>query len=297
MAKAADCTPVKLSTINSVSAREFVAAFGGVFEHSPWAAERAYAARPFASIDALHAAMLDCVRRAAPEEQLALVRAHPELAGREAVTGTLTGDSTSEQGRLGFASLAPAEFERMSQLNRRYRDKFGFPCIIALRLHATRDAVVAEIERRISNEAATELNNALGQIGHIARGRLARLVEETDMGKLSTHVLDTAHGRAAAGMRIDFSVLEGERWRLLKTVTTNADGRTDEPLLAGEAVAVGQYRLVFHVAEYFRGKDVALPEPAFLDRVPLRFGIADASQQYHVPLLCSPWSYSTYRGS
>lgn len=117
------------------------------------------------------------------------------------------------------------------------------------------------------------------------------------MGRLSTHVLDTASGRPAAGMRIDFSVIDGERWRLIKTLRTNADGRTDEPLLAAEAMVAGRYKIEFHVAEYFREQGVMLPEPAFLDRVPLRFGIADVAAHYHVPLLCSPWSYSTYKGS
>ena len=117
------------------------------------------------------------------------------------------------------------------------------------------------------------------------------------MGRLSTHVLDTASGRPAGGMRIDFSVIDGERWRLVKTIMTNADGRTDEPLLAAEAMAIGMYKIEFHVADYFRAQGVKLPEPPFLDRVPLRFGIADTAAHYHVPLLCSPWSYSTYRGS
>jgi len=117
------------------------------------------------------------------------------------------------------------------------------------------------------------------------------------MGRLSTHVLDTGSGRPAAGMRIDFSVLDGDRWKLLKTVHTNADGRTDEPLLAADAMQAGQFKLVFHVAAYFRACGEKLADPPFLDTVPLRFGIADRDAHYHVPLLCTPWSYSTYRGS
>jgi len=117
------------------------------------------------------------------------------------------------------------------------------------------------------------------------------------MGRLSTHVLDTRAGRPAAGMRVDFAMLESGAWRKLKSVQTNADGRTDEPLMAGDAMRTGEFKLVFHVAEYFRGQGVELPQPPFLDRVPLRFGIADAAAHYHVPLLCTPWSYSTYRGS
>jgi len=117
------------------------------------------------------------------------------------------------------------------------------------------------------------------------------------MGKLTTHVLDTSSGKPAAGMRIEVSILEGERWRALKSATTNGDGRTDAPLLEGAAFVPGQYRLLFHVADFFRAQGRRLPEPPFLDRVPLRFGIADASANCHLPLLCTPWSYSTYRGS
>ena len=117
------------------------------------------------------------------------------------------------------------------------------------------------------------------------------------MGKLTTHVLDTSTGRPAAAMRIDFAEITPEGVRPLRTLRTNADGRSDEPLLAPEAMRTGVYELTFHVAEYFRANAVALPDPPFVDRVALRFGVADATASYHVPLLCSPWSYATYRGS
>lgn len=120
--------------------------------------------------------MLQVVQEATAAEQLALVRAHPELAGAEAKEGTLTVDSSGEQGRLGFNSLTKEELAKMGELNRRYREKFGFPCIVALRLHVTRESVVAEMERRLENEAGAELNTALEQIGHIARGRLGRIL-------------------------------------------------------------------------------------------------------------------------
>jgi chitin deacetylase len=121
--------------------------------------------------------MMHVVRNARPAEILALIRAHPELAGREAEAGGLTADSSGEQGRLGFTSLAREEFMKMQALNRAYRDKFGFPCIVALRLHATRASVMAEMARRLGNNDETELHNALEQIGHITRGRLDRLTE------------------------------------------------------------------------------------------------------------------------
>jgi 5-hydroxyisourate hydrolase len=117
------------------------------------------------------------------------------------------------------------------------------------------------------------------------------------MGKLTTHVLDTVHGGPAAGMAVSLYRLQGGVATLVKRIELNHDGRADAPLLEGAALEQAQYRLVFGVAAYFRGRGVALPEPAFLDEVPLDFGIADTGSHYHVPLLCSPWSYSTYRGS
>jgi 5-hydroxyisourate hydrolase len=117
-------------------------------------------------------------------------------------------------------------------------------------------------------------------------------------GRLTTHVLDTAFGRPGAGLKIELSRLDGEGGpRLLKTVTTNGDGRCDAPLLQGGELDTGVYEFVFHVGDYYRRAGVALPEPAFLDRVPLRFGIASPEQHYHVPLLISPYGFSTYRGS
>lgn len=118
------------------------------------------------------------------------------------------------------------------------------------------------------------------------------------MARLSTHVLDTMNGRPAAGVKIALYRLgDGETRSLVKDVVTNADGRTDAPLLTGDEYKPGQYELVFRIGDYFRGLGATVPQPAFLDIVPLRFGIAEPDGHYHVPLLASPWSYSTYRGS
>ena len=117
------------------------------------------------------------------------------------------------------------------------------------------------------------------------------------MGKLTTHVLDTANGCPAQGISIELYHLQKQERRLLKTVITNEDGRCFAPLLDDEDMRVGEYELVFHAADYFRRKAQALAEPPFLDAIPLRFAISDAGAHYHVPLLVSPWSYSTYRGS
>ena len=115
-------------------------------------------------------------------------------------------------------------------------------------------------------------------------------------GSLTTHVLDTANGIPAAGMSVELFAIEGEERRRIKSVTTNSDGRTDGPLLGEDEFAAGVYEIHFDVAGYFSGR-TGLPDPQFLGRVPVRFGVSDPGSHYHVPLLVSPYSYSTYRGS
>lgn len=117
------------------------------------------------------------------------------------------------------------------------------------------------------------------------------------MGKLSTHVLDVTQGKPGAGVLVELYAVEATQRTLLCSTVTNADGRCDAPLLQGETMRAGQYELVFGAGDYFAAQGVTLPEPRFVDRVIIAFGIADASQNYHVPLVVSPWSYSTYRGS
>jgi 5-hydroxyisourate hydrolase len=117
------------------------------------------------------------------------------------------------------------------------------------------------------------------------------------MGQLTTHVLDTMNGCPAAGLRVALYRIDGDAATLLRELALDDDGRAGGPLLQGADLVPGRYRLTFAVATYFRARGAALPEPAFLDVVPLDFGIADAGAHYHVPLLASPWAYSTYRGS
>jgi 5-hydroxyisourate hydrolase len=117
------------------------------------------------------------------------------------------------------------------------------------------------------------------------------------MGKLSTHVLDTTQGKPGAGVAIELYFVSGGARSLLVSAVTNADGRCDKPLLEGETLKVGQYELVFAAGDYFAAQGVELPSPRFIDRVTIAFGVADAAQNYHVPLVVTPWSYSTYRGS
>jgi len=117
------------------------------------------------------------------------------------------------------------------------------------------------------------------------------------LGRLTTHVLDTASGKPGADMAVTLYRRSGERYDRIKSINTNADGRAPEPLLEGDALVPGRYRLVFAAGAYFRRSGTALPDPPFVDEVVIDFGIADPTAHYHVPLLVSPWSYSTYRGS
>ncbi|MFF3952825.1 hydroxyisourate hydrolase [Streptomyces sp. NPDC001890] len=117
------------------------------------------------------------------------------------------------------------------------------------------------------------------------------------MAGISTHVLDIAHGKPGAGMRIEFSIFENGKYRLIKTVRTNQEGRTDEPILKPEEAKAGRYELLFHVDEYYDGLEEKLSDPPFVDQVPVRFTVFDATQHFHVPMICTPWNCTTYRGS
>ena len=168
---------VTLEALNRASRDELEHALGGVFEHSPWIAARALEARPFASVEALHAAMVAVVRRASRDEQLALLGAHPDLAGRAARAGALTNASAAEQSSAGLDRLDDQEYERFGRLNASYREKFGFPFIIAVRRH-DKTSILAAFETRLGNTAAEELETALVQVFEIARIRLIGLIPE-----------------------------------------------------------------------------------------------------------------------
>jgi 2-oxo-4-hydroxy-4-carboxy-5-ureidoimidazoline decarboxylase len=292
--------PTTLDQLNALDRAGFIATLGAIYENSPWVAARAFAARPFASVSDLHAAMQAAAASAAADEQLALIRSHPELASKVARAGALTAESRQEQGGLGLDRLGDAEFARFGRLNAAYRERFGFPFIVCVRRH-TRVSLLDRFERRLGNSLDEERVAALAEIGLIARLRLVDAVDgpgkpKTD-GRLSTHVLDTVSGRPAGGIRIELREIGAGAEALLTETITNADGRTDAPLLAGAPLRIGRYRLDFHVGAYFAAGQVALADPPFLDIVPIRFSIAEPEGYYHVPLLVSPWSYSTYRGS
>ena len=294
-------TKMALANLNAADEAGFMAALGDVYEHAPWVAQAALKQRPFVTLAALHAAMMDAVRAAPPEQRLTLIKGHPDLAGKAARAGTMTVESKAEQASAGLDRLSEAEFAQFHRLNDAYREKFGMPFIICVRRHS-KDSILQQFERRLENTMSAETETALGEIFRIAALRLDQRIEAADglevHGHLSTHVLDTQAGRPAIGVTIELLELSanGEQ-RMIARATTNRDGRTDEPLIAGRPLPIGRYELRFHVADYFAGVGARQDEPPFLDVVPVRFTVAEPEGHYHVPLLVTPWSYSTYRGS
>lgn len=166
---------LNLDAVNAMDRDAFVAAFGSSFEHSPWVAERAWAGRPFASLDDLHAAMLGAVEAAPRAAVVDFLRAHPELAGQEAQAGTMTDHSVAEQASAGLDALSRDEFRELRALNARYRERHGFPFIVAVRRHS-KAQIFALLRERVAADTDTELGEALRQIAAITRGRLEQKV-------------------------------------------------------------------------------------------------------------------------
>ena len=292
---------VHLEKLNAASAEDFVDALANIYEHSPWVAAAVAGQRPFASLASLSVAMISAVRAAPPAQQIALIELHPDLAGKAARTGAMTAESTSEQGGAGLDRLSETEYARFHQLNDAYREKFHIPFIVCVRRH-TRDSILRQYERRLQNAPEAELEAALGEICRIAALRLNDRVEAADAlpvsGHLSTHVLDTHGGCPAEGVALTLSELgdDGSRRLILKAVT-DRDGRTGTPLIAGRPAPIGRYELRFDIGAYYAARDIPLADPPFLQSVPVEFHIAEPEGHYHVPLLVTPWSFSTYRGS
>ncbi|MEQ9335312.1 2-oxo-4-hydroxy-4-carboxy-5-ureidoimidazoline decarboxylase [Thalassobaculum sp.] len=291
---------IALDALNRLDDAGFVAALGGVFENAPWVAEAVLPGRPYGSLAFLHAAMSAAVRDAPAERRLALLRGHPDLAGKAARAGAMTDESKAEQAGAGLDRLTEAEYDRFHELNAAYQAKFGFPFIVCVRRHG-KESILRSFERRLAHTPEQELAAALEEVLRIGALRIDQKVTAADRlplaGRLSTHVLDTHRGRPAAGVEIELFELWGEERRPVARGVTNADGRTDAPLISGRPVPIARYELRFGLGDYFAGLGVALADPPFLDVVPIRFAVGEPEGHYHVPLLATPWGYTTYRGS
>ncbi len=292
---------ITIADLNNKSRDEFVAALANIFEHSPWIAEEVALLRPFAGINVLFTAMKAAVERAPAELRLALIKAHPDLADKTQRAAGLTAESDAEQNSAGLDRLSDAEYDAFERVNNAYRTKFGFPYIVSVRRH-TKDSILRDFERRLPNDVPAEMQRSIEEICRIAALRLDQLVTAEDRlavhGRLSTHVLDTHSGKPAAGIAVELIELSDlGPSRVVTRAITNADGRTDQPLIGSRPVPIGKYELLLSVADYFASRQVPLSDPPFLDRIPLRFAVSEPEGHLHVPLLVTPWSYATYRGS
>lgn len=294
-------TEIPLARLNAADKASFVAALGDLVEYAPWVAEAAHERRPFATLHDLYHAMTSVMRAADAEQRLAILKGHPDLAGKAARAGALTPDSKAEQSSAGLDRLSEEDYARFHRLNDAYRGRFGIPFIVCVRRH-TKDSILHQFERRLQNEREVEVDTALAEVFRIIALRLDHRVQAADRlkvhGRLSTHVLDTHDGLPAAGVAVELLELsEAGDSRLVTRAITNQDGRTDAPLIAGRPLPIGSYQLRFAVGDYFHTRGVAQGDPTFLDVVPVQFAVAEPEGHYHVPLLVTPWSYTTYRGS
>jgi len=294
-------TDKTLAELNSCSKEDFVAALANIFEYSPWIAEKAADQRPFAGVTELFAAMKAAVDHASEDLRLALIKAHPDLANKTQRDAGLTAESNAEQNSVGLDRLSEAEYQAFERVNNAYRAKFDIPYIVCVRRH-TKDSILADFEKRLPNDKTKEIAASIAEICKIAALRTDLLVKGDNPlkvhGRLSTHVLDTHSGRPAAGISVELVELSKlGASRVIARTTTNHDGRTDVPLIGGRPVPIGRYELTFKVGSYFAERNVPMSDPPFLDEIPLRFSVYEPEGHLHVPLLVTPWSYGTYRGS
>lgn len=312
---------IKLDLLLSLPPADFVVHIGGIYEKTPWVIEEFYNANLSSTLDPSVIAatkgritnvkiLFDeiklYVKEGGLERQLELLRSHPDLCLKLDPEFDITEDSRLEQGRSGLSTLTPNERAKFRELNGKYKARFQFPFILAVR-NASKYTVLSALEGRVDSSIDEEISCALFQVDKIAWMRLLTLVDCAEGsnghgGFLTCHVLDTANGCPASGMRIDLyqhdDGLEKQRI-LLESFITNSDGRLSKgPALSGTAFRHGQYEWIFYVGDYFaKFSSSRISGRPFLDVVPLRFGLDDPTEHYHVPLLVSPWSYSTYRGS
>ena len=246
-------TQITLDELNRMDQQAFVAALGDVFEHAPWVAETAHKARPFPSLDALYKAMTAATREAGEARQMALIKGHPDLAGKAAREGAITADSKLEQSSAGLDRLTEDEFAAFHRLNDAYRAKFGIPFIVCVRRHG-KESILRQFEKRLRNDSDSERDRA-GEIFRIAALRLDQRIAAADRlkvhGRLSTHVLDTM--RMPCTGRNDRTVRSRIIGRAASDLADDHQCRRPHrsPADCGQPIPIAQYELRFGVGEYF----------------------------------------------
>ncbi|WP_375463880.1 2-oxo-4-hydroxy-4-carboxy-5-ureidoimidazoline decarboxylase [uncultured Methylobacterium sp.] len=289
--------PIPLAELNAMAERDVVAALGAVFEPAPWVAAAAATGRPFATVAALFAALRGAVEGAPDEDRRALLAAHREPA---APRSAIAPDAVAEP-RGGLGRMSGPEAAQFAELSAAYREKFGRPFILCVERHG-RASLLSSLAARLASDPETERRAAEAEVFRSAALRLSAIVDGAGAlptaGRVSTHVLDTVRGGPAAGVALELvEIVSAAETVLVAQMRTNADGRTDVPLIGGRPVPIAAYELRFALGDYHRRLGLGLPEPPFLDIVPLRFGVSEPEGHYHVPLVATPWSFQTYRGS
>ncbi|KAL3943376.1 MAG: hypothetical protein SGBAC_002542 [Bacillariaceae sp.] len=306
------------SNLIQMPTSEVVEFLGGIYEHSEWVAESLVKTHSWftdgggddrITVSQLAAALKGIVDDATPEQKMTLLKLHPDLGVKVAELKTLTQESQEEQGKAGLQTMSPEQLATFTTLNEQYKTKFGFPFILAVR-NASKDTILAALSGRVHRPYESEWQTALQQVHKIAWMRLlSKLDCSTDSeGYLTVHVLDTANGIPAANLKIRLQKLS-PTVEDMGTFVTNYDGRLDAgPALEGAGrrtrlgsssldMEVGVYEWTFYAGDYFASQGTFATGTPFLDTIPLRFGIDNPDDHYHVPLLVSPWGFSTYRGS
>ncbi|HEX3984058.1 MAG TPA: 2-oxo-4-hydroxy-4-carboxy-5-ureidoimidazoline decarboxylase [Acidisoma sp.] len=274
----------------------FCGHFAGLFEKTPWIAETVASLRPFVSKLSLLSAMADILAQAEPARKLALLQAHPILGGQAAKRGEITASSRAEQSDLGLDCMAGDEERTFAQLNQAHLERFGFPFIIAVRGQRDRQTILTALRQRFESSLEAERDTALAEVVKIAGFRLEALVAEGCAEgiipplTLSLHVLDTATGVPGAGVAFRLTRIDEESRTLIVGAVTDAGGRW--ALDATPPLRPGLYELVFEAEAYqqVQGRE------SFYDRIVVRFRMKPAAGHHHIPLILSPFGYTTYRG-
>jgi len=286
---------LSLAAANALSSAAFRDHFSGVFESTPWVMDRIEAQRPFTSRAALLAAMERVLAQADDAAKLALLQAHPVLGGAAARAGQVTAESAAEQAGHGLDRMGGGEEREFAALNEDYLERFGFPFIIAVKGQRDRAAILAALRGRIASDAEAERATALAEVVKIAGFRVEALIENDEGGakplSLSLHVLDTARGGPGNGLAFTFHrVQDGARSAPLAAGETNAEGRWS--LGAAVPLVPGLYELCFAAGAYQH----RFGAERFYEDISIRFRVSAEGGHYHIPLILSPFGYSTYRG-
>jgi 2-oxo-4-hydroxy-4-carboxy-5-ureidoimidazoline decarboxylase len=285
--------PAKLTLddVNRMSLDAFVAAFGDVIEFTPAAAKSAYAKKPFATVTALHEALFDGLLLLPPAGQHAFFKRLSDI-GENAVP--FTAASTSEQAKAGISSLGAADLARLHELNKAYRAKFDMSYTICVRRN-TVQRIFDEFERRLKNAKDVELATAIQEEHLITRLRIGEQVSGPGApkiyGDVTAHVLNAMVGKPANGVSVALYEIFGDGAHKVSEAVTNVDGRAD--VLKGQPVPIGRYELRFALGDYFR-KNTTPPVEPFFDVAPMRLFISKPEDSYHVPMIATPFNYSTH---